>query len=158
MKKLFFPLVLLATTTLASCSSAKPDFSYEMVCQGVGTQGSNLLKVYSYAKNNDKAIEAAKKNAVHGILFKGIVGGNGCAAQPAIVKPNEQAANEVYFKNFFESGAYLRYVSLSNDGTISGKDRLKVGKYYKIGVIVSVNKHDLRKQLEADGIIRKLGF
>lgn len=142
---------------MASCHSAQ-NYSYEMHCLGVGSEGSSLLKVYSYASTQKKAIEQAKKDAVHGILFKGLVGGSGCYNQPALVKPEELQAHESFFKNFFESGDYLRYVNLSSDGTVSAKDRLKVGNQYKIGIAVSVQKDALRKYLEEQGVIKKLTF
>ncbi len=131
-------------------------YQYEMVCQGVGLQGSNLVKVYSYGRTAKKAIENVKKDAVHGILFKGIVGGNGCSRQPAIVSNQAHNENKAFFEEFFK-GEYLRFVHLSSNGTVSAKDRLKVGNQYKVGVIVSVNKRDLRKYLEEQKVIKKLG-
>ncbi len=149
-------LIALALTT-SSCASQQQVFGYEMTCLGVGSEGSNLLKVYSYGKTYDKAVEQAKHDAVHGILFKGIVGSNGCANQPAIVKPQEQVANQAFFDEFFKKGEYLRFVNISNDGSVSGADRLKVGSMYKIGVTVSVQKDALRKYLEQAGMIKPLG-
>lgn len=146
--------IALALTTF-SCST--PTYGYEMTCLGVGSEGSNLLKVYSYGKNYDKAVKQAKHDAVHGILFKGIVGSNGCANQPAMVKPQEQVANQAFFDEFFKKGEYLRFVNISNDGSVSGADRLKVGSMYKIGVTVSVQKDALRKYLEQAGVIKPLG-
>lgn len=62
-----------------------------------------------------------------------------------------------FFEPFFEEGGkYMKFVSESNDGNVGAEDRLKVGKEYKIGVVVSVNKDLLRKDLEAAGIIRGL--
>ncbi len=149
-------LVPFLTLFTACKTQEKIDYGYEMICQGVGIQGSNLVKVYSYGKTAKKAIEESKKNAVRGILFKGIVGGNGCSRQPAIVSYQEREANKDFFEDFFK-GEYLRFVHLTSDGSVSPKDRLKVGKYYKIGVIVSVNKTDLRKYLEERKVIKKLG-
>ena len=149
-------LISLALTT-SSCASQQQVFGYEMTCLGVGSEGSNLLKVYSYGKTYDKSVEQAKHDAVHGILFKGIVGSNGCANQPAIVKPQEQVANQAFFDEFFKKGEYLRFVNISNDGSVSGADRLKVGSMYKIGVTVSVQKDALRKYLEQAGVIKPLG-
>lgn len=146
--------IALALTTF-SCST--PTYGYEMTCLGVGSEGSNLLKVYSYGKNYDKAVKQAKYDAVHGILFKGIVGSNGCANQPAMVKPQEQVANQAFFDEFFKKGEYLRFVNISNDGSICATDRLKVGSMYKIGVTVSVQKDALRKYLEQAGVIKPLG-
>ena len=104
-------LISLALTT-SSCASQQQVFGYEMTCLGVGTEGSNLLKVYSYGKTYDKSVEQAKHDAVHGILFKGIVGSNGCANQPAMVKPQEQVANQAFFDDFFKKGEYLRFEHL----------------------------------------------
>lgn len=149
-------LISLALTT-SSCASQQQVFGYEMTCLGVGSEGSNLLKVYSYGKTYDKSVEQAKHDAVHGILFKGIVGSNGCANQPAMVKPQEQVANQAFFDEFFKKGEYLRFVNISNDGSVSGADRLKVGSMYKIGITVSVQKDALRKYLEQAGVIKPLG-
>lgn len=149
-------LIALALT-ISSCASQQQVFGYEMTCLGVGSEGSNLLKVYSYGKTYDKAVEQAKHDGVHGILFKGIVGSNGCANQPAMVKPQEQVANQAFFDEFFKKGEYLRFVNISNDGSVSGADRLKVGSMYKIGVTVSVQKDALRKYLEQAGVIKPLG-
>ncbi len=161
MKRILFISFLLilmgAVSVPVEAKKKKDEFRYEIVPVGVGTQGTALIKVYSYAKKEKDAIELAKKNAVHGVLFKGVVGGAGVNKQPAIVSPSEYENNREFFEVFFENGTYERYVSLSSDGSVSAKDRLKVGKEYKIGIIVSVNKEDLRKYLESEGIIKKFG-
>ena len=133
------------------------EYRYEIVPMGVGSQGTTLIKVYSYAKSEKAAVELAKENAVHGVMFKGVVGGNGSSAQPPLVKPEEKEMHQDFFYDFFENGTYLQYVSLSSDGIVSSNDRLKVGNLYKIGIIVSVNKAELRKYLENEGVIKKFG-
>ena len=50
----------------------------------------------------------------------------------------------------------MKYVSLSNDGAVAAEDRMKIGKEYKIGVIVSVNVAQLRKALEDANIVKSL--
>jgi sRNA-binding protein len=50
----------------------------------------------------------------------------------------------------------MKFVSSTSDGNVDAADRIKVGKEYKIGVIVSVMKDELRKDLEAAGVIRGL--
>ena len=47
-------------------------------------------------------------------------------------------------------------MSESSDGNVAAEDRMKVGKEYKIGVIVSVFKDALRQDLESAGIIKGL--
>ena len=161
MKKilLFSLLALFVGTVSVSAQKKKAarEFRYEIVSMGTGSQGSALIKVYSYAKKEKDALELAKQNAVHGILFKGVAGTNGTASQPALVKPQEKENNQDFFDSFFDNGDYQRYVSLSSDGIIDPKDRMKVGKEYKIGIVVSVNKADVRKYLENEGIIKGLG-
>jgi len=50
----------------------------------------------------------------------------------------------------------MKYVSSANDGAIGEGDRVNVGKEYKVGVIVTVFKDNLRKDLEDAGIVKGL--
>lgn len=133
---------------------------YEIECISTGIHGTYLIKVWSYSKNLDIAIEQAKKNAVHGVIFKGFSGNKeGCTNQkPLSRNPNLEIEKKSFFKHFFEDGGkYLKFVNLSTDGAISAGDRIKISKKeYKIGVIVSVRKDELRKDLEYAGIIKGL--
>ena len=58
--------------------------------------------------------------------------------------------------SFYDGGKYMKFVSVSGDGSIAAEDRLKVGKEYKIGVVISVSKDNLRKDLEDAGIVKGL--
>ena len=157
-------LVASVTTFAQSGKQKKADaateaWRYEIECAGVGADGTYLVKVWSYSKKPSIAITQAKKNAVHGIIFKGFSGdGRSCASQKAMANnPNIEAEKEDFFGPFFEEGGkYMKYVTESTDGFVDAGDRLKVGKEYKIGIIVAVSKDALRKDLEAAGIIRGL--
>lgn len=131
---------------------------YEIEAVSTGAPGTYLIKVWSYSKKPELAIEQAKKNAVHAIIFQGYTGKPGVSGQqPLSSNPNLEQEQKEFFTNFFEDGGkYMKFVSLSNDGSVAAEDRLKVGKEYKIGVVVSVNVSLLRKDLEAAGIIRSL--
>ena len=130
-------------------------FRYELGWAGNGTQGFYLVKVWSYSKKVNVATEQSKKNAVHGIIFKGYVGKPGCVAQRPLAKDaGVEYEKEAYFKEFFKDGGeYLKYVTLT-EGT---QEIVKMGKEYKVGVVVSVAKDDLRRALEASGVIKSLG-
>jgi hypothetical protein len=134
------------------------NYRYEIECVGTGTQGTYLIKVWTYSKKSSVAIAQSKKNAVHGVIFKGFAGsGQGCTSQKALAGPDvEEKKNEFFEKFFSDSGDFNKYVSVSNDGAIDAGDRVKVGKEYKIGVVVSVMKDQLRADLEQQGIIRGL--
>jgi len=157
-------VILLSTHHTFSQSKKKADnntkqWRYDIEVVSVGAQGSYLIKVWSYSKKPQVAIEQAKKNAVHGIIFQGFVGKQGVAGQKALASnPALEQEHQSFFKDFFaDGGKYMKFVNITNDGSIAASDRLKVGKEYKIGVVVSVNVAALRKDLENAGIIKGLG-
>ena len=160
MKKLTILLAVafLATTCFASSKSkANKDtqkWRYEIECVGTGSAGTYLVKVWSYSKKQATATNQAVKNAVHGVLFKGIPGGNGCASQrPIASNPAIEYDRADFFERFFaDGGDFQKYGSTSGVPEI-----MKVGKEFKVGVIVSVYKDNLRKNLEQAGVIKGLG-
>ena len=131
---------------------------YEVEVMGIGVEGTSLVKVWTYAKKADVAIEHSKKNAIHGIIFRGYAGKSGVpAARPLAQDQSLETTRADYFDVFFnDGGKYLKYVSLSNDGNVAMPDILKVGKEFKIGVVLSVRTSELRKELESAGIIKAL--
>lgn len=161
-KCIYFLMFACLFTT--SCSSVKlatkeankqtQSFRYELECAGNGSQGTYLVKVWSYSKRKDVAMEQCKKNAVHGIIFKGYTGKNGCTAQRPIARtPGVEMEHKNFFDLFFsDNGEWRKYVTLT-EGT---QEIIQIGKEYKVGVVVSVAKDDLRKALEAAGVIKSL--
>jgi hypothetical protein len=165
MMRTVFLLLLSSTLLIAGCKYSKRSsvyYDYETQCMGVGKKGTTLLKVYSYAKKSRRAIELAKKHAVHAVIFKGIPNGpnpgqSGCMDRGLARDANAEQEHRMYFERFFsDNGQYLNFVSISNDGSIAPGDRQRVGKKLKIGVQVVVMHESLRKQLEADKIITGL--
>ncbi|MEO7283124.1 hypothetical protein [Gelidibacter sp.] len=166
LKKINLTIILLIVT-VSVCSAQKNKkanndteaWRYEIEAVQTGTQGSYLIKVWSYSKKPDVAIEQAKKNAVHGIIFRGFIGSQSVAGQkPLANNGNLEVEKEDFFKSFFANGGkYMKFVSMSHDGAVAAGDRMKVGKEYKVGVVVSVNVSTLRKDLEDAGVIKALG-
>ncbi len=142
----------------AKCQpDAVANWNYEIQpAVGQAAEGSAIVRVWSYSKKADLAIGQAAKNAVHGILFKGYASSNDgsqiIGRDPLINDPAVEQNQAAYFATFFaDGGAYQRYVTEINNGI---PDQIvKVGKQYKIGVTVVVMIDQLRKRLEADGII-----
>lgn len=136
------------------------EWRYEIECVGTGNEGNYLIKVWSFSKRPHVAAEQAKKNAVHGVIFKGVPAGDrGCVSQPALARDsNLEQEKAEFFEDFFtEGGKYQKFVNLTTNGAIAQGDRMKIGRReYKIGIIVSVNKALLRKDLEDAGVVRGL--
>ena len=117
-----------------------------------------MIKVWSYSKKPAVAMEQAKKNAIHGVIFQGFAGGGqGCTSQrPLSDDPELVQQKAEFFDNFFaDGGKYMQFVGNASDG-LNPNDRVKIGKEYKVGVIVTVLKDNLRKYLEETGMIKKL--
>jgi hypothetical protein len=131
---------------------------YEIEAVQTGVQGTYLIKVWSYSKKPEVAIEQSKKNAIHGIIFKGFPGKDRVAGKsPLVSNVNLEEEKADFFQPFFaDGGKYMKFVSLTNDGAVGAEDRMKIGKEYKIGLVVTVNVAELRKDLENAGIIRSL--
>ena len=162
MRKILLSLLVVACCVpsfAASLRQKKADkdtnqFRYEIECAGNAIQGTYLVKVWSYSKKASVAENQCRKNAVHGVIFKGYGGGQGCVSQrPLANTPGIETQYQEYFNSFFaEGGEFQKYASII-EGTV---ETVKVGREYKVGVTVSVRKDDLRKALEAAGIIRGL--
>lgn len=151
------------TTTVSAQTDKKANkdteaWRYELEVAGTGVEDTYLLKVWSYSKKPDVAIEQAKKNAVHGVIFKGFAGDQGILGKPPLTtNSNLEQEKDEFFKAFFaDGGKYQKFVTLASDGAVAAEDRMKVGKQYKIGVLVSVNVTLLKKDLQDAGILKSL--
>jgi hypothetical protein len=134
--------------------------NYEVEITGVGQDGTKTMKVWGYGKKVEDAIIQAKMNAVASVIFRGIPGGQGAASTPAILSdPNAADEHADYFDEFFSpDGKYLRFINLTTDGMPGGQDRLRMSKPkgFKVAIYAQVMYDNLRRQLEADGIARRL--
>lgn len=163
MKKfLLLAALILATTQTGAAKKptksqqAMQQFRYELECAGNGVQGTYLVRVWTYDKKQKDAQAACARNAVHGVIFKGFAGGDGCIGQKALVPtPGAEMEHEDFFRLFFsDKGEYRKYVSV-----VAGSELCeKVGREYRAGAIVSIQKDELRKALEAAGIIKGLNY
>ncbi len=163
--KLFFGTLALVALIATSCATSKKaadadtkSFRYELEAMPTGTQGTYLVKVWTYTSDPKLPMDRAKKNAVHGVIFKGFAGKPGIPGQVALVSnASVQQEKASYFDKFFETGGeYLKYANIASNGAIAAEDIVRVGKEYKVAVVVSVNVASLRKALETAGIIRSL--
>lgn len=145
------------------------EWVYDIECYGgTAKNGYKIVKVWSYSKEKSTATVQAKKNAIHGIIFKGYAGiGRGCrASRPLMNREMTEEEYEDFFKDFFlDDGDFNRFVTFATDHKgIADVQKLvknrkgKKDKFYqyKIGVVVSVATDDLRKHLEKEDVINSL--
>ena len=161
MRKILLSL-LVVVLCLPACRSIRQNkankdtnqYRYEIECAGNAVQGTYLGKVWTYSRSAAVAENQCRKNAVHGVIFKGYGGGQGCVSQrPMASNPGVEQQYKEYFDSFFATGGeFQKYASIMS-GTM---ETVKVGNEYKVGVVVSVRKDDLRKALEAAGVIKSL--
>ena len=125
-------LSLLMVSTSAGAGSQKKaekdtnQFRYEITCAGNAAHGTYLVKVYSYSRKAQVAEDQCRKNAVHGVIFKGYGGGDGCVAQrPLCNTPGAETAHEEYFRSLFADGGELQKYAPIIAGTT---EVTKVGK------------------------------
>lgn len=150
--------ILMLPLDLSAKNKADKDawnYQYEIQCAGTGVDGTYMVKVWFYSKSKKITVEQAGKVAVHGVVFKGVTGGlQGCPSQPALMRdPAGKEAHKDYFQKFFaENGDYAKYV-LSVSPSV---ERVKVKGQWKLGAVVQVAKDQLRKDLEAAGVIKGL--
>lgn len=117
-----------------------------------------LVKVSVYVdKPKNATVELLKKAAVHGIIFRGVSEADvtGFTNQGALVSaPGAAQQHGDYFATFFQSGGqYLSYANMVESTT----ETVKVNKKeYRVSAIINVSTDQLRKTLQAAGIIRKM--
>ena len=122
-KLLLFCIVI---ALLASCSVARQavadkdtlTWRYEIEpTSGQAVQGSILVKVWSYSKDKYIPQTQAGKNAVHGVLFKGVAALNNAYARvpmqrPIVTDPNAETKYADFFETFFKDGGkYMKFIN-----------------------------------------------
>lgn len=128
--------------------------TYEIEGAGIGTQGTYLVKVTVVSKK--KSVDAAviSRCAVHGVLFRGFSSAEHRQSQrPLAGSPAVEAQHQDFFNTFFSSEGSASGYASAVDGS---QTVVKSGKQYRVSNIMVVNKDQLRRDLEAAGVISGL--
>ena len=131
-------------------------WTYEVETKGVGNDGTYLVRITDYVKTRKEPfLEILKRDAVHAVMFDGIPAGGGSVAQPALINDENRIEEpEFYMNDFFvDNGPYLNFV---NDVAIASLSVVKMKKpsRFKVSVVISIKKDDLRKYLVDSKIIK----
>lgn len=150
--------LLVFATSCGNKAQTAGYYDYEVQPLDQGAFGTILVKSFGEGRRPAEAIEVAKKNAVHAVIFKGIPGSN--LRRPLVTNPNAETQFRDYFDAFFaDDGKFQRFVTVSSDGSIDPKDRTRLNRnQYKIGVKMQVHHAELRRELEAANIVQPFGL
>lgn len=152
LKNLFLAAVAILGSAVSALAGNVPE--YQLQGAGVGNQGTYVVTVTVLGKKNNINDDVLGRCAVHGVLFKGFSD----AESRKTYKPlagsaaNEGQHAEFYEDFFADGGAANNYVQFVN----SSRKVVKAGKQYKISVTATINKDQLRSDLEKAGVIRSL--
>lgn len=100
------------------------------------------------------AIEQAKKNAVADVLFKGIKDNGPCNTTPLVLEVNARERYAEYFNPFFSDGGEYKKFVREETGNQASRLEAKGTSINNWGVIVTVDREGLRRQLEKDGVLK----
>ena len=162
MKRIYLLFFLLAVAVI--CVDAKKNnnqsYDYELEMSSSfpsATAGYVVFKVWSFGKEKHLLTkDVCMRNAIHGVLFKGIVAPDtGAQGNVDALIPGGNETDKKFFDEFFNSGEYMKYIQATNRGGIQAGDVMKISnKIYKVGMLVQVNLSALRKRMEDAGIIK----
>lgn len=161
----FHFLVVFVLCTLSTItSSAKDefvDYDYELELAKdniASTSGQKIFKVWSFGKKELLTQEICMRNAIHGILFKGLAAADqGYQGNVKALVPDGYESHKSYFDDFFKSGAFKQFITISSRGAQSAGDVIMIAKKrFKVGLLVQVNLPALRERLEKDHIIESV--
>ena len=156
----FLAAIALAICFITSCrtnhevSGAVSAMTVETVSLGDRGDGSIVLRAWGSGANMGDAIEQAKRNALHDVLFTGIKRGsrNDRVKRPLIPDVNAEEKYSIYFDPFFSLGGEYKNFVVEEPG--SAKRMKSTGLSRDgYGVVVIVDYAKLKQQLLNDGIL-----
>lgn len=126
---------------------------YEIEGEGVGAQGTYLVKVTVIQKKSKLDADVIKKCAVHGVLFKGF------SSQTSRTRQKPLAGSmvvEQQHQDYFDVFSKRRFLHEFANMVGENLSVVKMGKQYRISAVVSVAKDALYQELVSAGVIKGL--
>ncbi len=153
-------IFLIATITLLSlvgCGARRSQAYYDQPSKllSANYDGSYVIRTEVRARNSAVAFTDAQRKAVREVIFNGVAAGsNGVQdIKPLVFDKNAQEKYEDYFNAFFsDNGDWKNYCSL-HDRRIFTSTYQRTRTQMVQTVTVTVLRDELKKRLQADGII-----
>ncbi|MBQ9077130.1 MAG: hypothetical protein IJY31_04740 [Muribaculaceae bacterium] len=155
--KFFVSILCAILVVLPSVAKDNTEVTFDYQIEGVGTgsQGTDLVQVWVMCKKPNITDVQIGRCAVKGILFKGFSSKEfRQQRKPLAGSANVEQQHADFFNEFFkDDGAFSNYVQvISNTRKVVKLEK----KQYKVGATVTVLKEQLRKDLEAAGILKNI--
>jgi hypothetical protein len=139
--------------SLMACNSPKT-ITGEVSYAGSKEPGTISLSVAGYGRTKKEAIENAERNAFYNLLFKGIPGSQ--YALPMVPGgADAQPKHKKYFDNLLEQKGYKLFM-MSSDLQSDFQPIKRASE--NVMNLVKIDVTSLRRDLESNQIIRKLGY
>lgn len=154
--------IVAAAVSMTSCSkkmiveSSASYATFNISCLHSNGDGTETVMSWGQGKDYQEAAEAARRNAVREMVFKGITSGStkGCNVKPIVPEVNAAEKYSYYFDKFFaKGGAYTKYVSKPSDQKKGIRANHSVGMM-SASVQVTVDRSALRQRLIDDEILK----
>lgn len=156
MKNYLIAILCVAGFVVSSCKSPSVTafYTFETECVTDPMDGSVVLRAWGQGATRADAVEQAKRQAVHDVIFKGIQKG-GCRFKPLLYEVNAEEKYQSYFNNFFgRDGAYADFVKMDATKANSG-ERAESKTRDSYGLVVRVLRSELEQKLINDNILKK---
>ena len=139
-------------TFIMSVLASSAQSNYTVAGCGQGKNGAYFVKVSMVVKDVKTARDMMRRNAVHGVLFRGFKGdtGGGIHQKPLIQDPNIERTKADFFNAFWSEKSYERYAQMIATSFTS----VKLKKEYEVSATFLVDKEALLHYLEESGIIK----
>jgi hypothetical protein len=151
--KSFLPTLIL--TLLVSCTTVeKVSFPKRGDITFVSEKdGTSTVRSVASAGSYDEAVKEAEIYVLDQIFFRGLA-----TSQQRIpmISTNESAEKNKYKSYFDELYDKNRYKSFVTESKIIGS--VKYGQGVQVEMLITVDNRSLRRDLESNGVIRKLGY
>ena len=157
MKKLIYFIAAAMMVVLTGCGSKRSQAYYDQksLVLSANYDGSYVIRTTVRSRNSALAFSDAQRKAVEEVIFDGVKSAtNGVAdLKPLCFDMNAREKHEDYFQAFFsEEGAWKQFVSLRDKRSGSTEYTRTTAQMVQT-VTVTVQRADLKRRLQADGII-----
>ena len=157
MKKLSILLAAVASILFVACGPKRSQAYYDQKSQllSVNYDGSYVIRTQVRSRNAAMAFTEAQRKAVEEVIFDGVKSATSGVAdlKPLCFDLNAREKYETYFQAFFQNeGDWTQFVSLK-DKRAGSTSYQRTNSQMVQTVTVTVQRAELKKRLQADGII-----